>query len=247
MSGAGLPELSWSFGIDDKASQTLLATGTLAVLGRMPWSSNATFLVTASDDEGHTLPGIYKPEKGERPLWDFPAGLWKREVAMFRLSELLRWPVIPPTVINDGPLGIGSVQYFVETDYDEHYFTFGENPELQTQIRQMCLLDAVANNTDRKAGHVLLSDNRIWGIDNGLSFHIEPKIRTVIWEFANEALSSEEHDALSGLDREIVAGSLAELLSEDELDALQQRVNALVATGKFPIDRTGRGYPWPLV
>ena len=130
---------------------------------------------------------IYKPRRGERPLWDFPSGLDHREVAAYELSEALGWDLVPPTILRDGPLGMGSVQLFIEADFEQHYFTLYEDEAHHDALRTMCAFDLVGNNTDRKSGHCLLGlDGRIRGIDHGLMFHHEFKLRTVIWEFGGE-------------------------------------------------------------
>ena len=152
----------------------------------MPWSSNATYLceVRCGDD---VVRAIYKPRRGERPLWDFPSGLDHREVAAYELSEALGWDLVPLTILRDGPLGSGSVQLFVDADFEQHYFTLYEDEANHDQLRAMCAFDLVGNNTDRKSGHCLLGlDGRIRGIDHGLMFHHEFKLRTVIWEFGGE-------------------------------------------------------------
>src|SRR5664279_465549 len=136
--------------VDDDATLPLLRMGEVEILGRMPWSSNATFLVTVDDGTDRTQ-GVYKPEAGERPLWDFDPGLWRREVATYELAHALGWPVVPPTVIReDGPAGVGSVQFYVPARYEEHYFTVRDIPRHRRSLEQICLLDLVANNTDRK-------------------------------------------------------------------------------------------------
>jgi uncharacterized repeat protein (TIGR03843 family) len=214
----------------------------------MPWSSNSTFLATVCQ-EGSILQAIYKPHRGERPLWDFPDGLYRREVAAYVLSEALGWAVVPETVLrDDAPFGTGSLQRFVEADFEQHYFTLlEEHPETHDALRTMCAFDLVANNADRKGGHCLLAgDGHVWGIDHGLCFHIEPKVRTVIWDFAGERVP--DH-LLADLDR--LAGDLpAELeplLSPDELAAVGRRAAAVVRVGRFPQPGSNRPYPWPLV
>ena len=161
----------------------------------MPWSSNATFLVNLGDTGAQA---IYKPVRGERPLWDFEPGLHRREVAAYRLSEAMGFGVVPPTVLrDDGPLGEGSLQWFVAADHREHYFTIAEQrPELHPQLRDIAVLDVVANNTDRKSGHCLLAGDRVWAIDNGLCFAPDFKLRTVIWEFAGDALTPAQLEAV---------------------------------------------------
>ena len=234
--------------VDDDATLGLLRRGEIEILGRMPFSSNATFLVNVDDGSDHTQ-AIYKPEAGEQPLWDFPAGLWKREVATYELAVALGWGVVPPTVIRrDAPAGVGSLQFYVPSHYEEHYFTFRERPELRRQLEQICLLDLVANNTDRKGGHTLLGhDGRVWAIDHGLSFHAEFKIRTVLWDFAAEPVPRELVEDLERFVADGLPETLAELLDPFERDAVVVRANAVIANGAFPTDPTGRRHPWPLV
>jgi uncharacterized repeat protein (TIGR03843 family) len=169
----------------------LLRHGEIEVLGRMPYSSNATFLVDVCH-EGLLAQGIYKPHRGERPLWDFPSGLFKREAAAFELAEHVGWHLVPPTVVRDGPLGEGSLQLFMPSHFEQHYFTLRDDGDHIEAMQRLCVFDLLANNTDRKSGHVLLGeDGRIWAIDNGLSFHAEFKLRTVIWDFAGEPIPND--------------------------------------------------------
>ncbi len=233
--------------MDDAAVATLLDHGEVEVLGRMPWSSNATYLceVRCGDDVHRA---IYKPRRGERPLWDFPSGLDHREVAAYELSRALGWDLVPRTVLREGPLGMGSLQAFVDADFEQHYFTLYEQEVHHDALRAMCAFDLIGNNTDRKSGHVLLGlDGSIRGIDHGLMFHHEFKLRTVIWEFGGEAIPDPILDAAN----ELVAGGLpdplAALLDPFERDAVLTRARALVDAGCFPINETGRRYPWPLV
>ncbi len=224
----------------------VLARGALTVKGRMPWASNGTFLVEAVLGDARAL-AVYKPEQGERPLWDFPAGLWRRELAAYHLSEALGWRLVPLTMERDGPYGAGSLQQFVEADFEQHYFTLREDPRHHDAFRRLCAFDLVANNADRKSGHCLLAgDGTIWAIDNGLCFGAEPKLRTVIWDFAGEPVPAPLLEDLRGL----LAGMpapVAALLAPAEQHALLGRARALVRHGKFPRERGGRAYPWPLV
>ena len=234
--------------VDDPATIPLLRNGAVTVHGLMPWSSNGTYLVTVDDGTDHTQ-AIYKPESGERPLWDFPGGLWRREVALYELGEALGWHVVPPTIVRpDGPAGIGSLQFFVPSHYTEHYFTFRERAELRRQLEQICLLDLIGNNTDRKGGHCLLGhDGRVWAIDNGLSLHAEFKLRTVLWDFAGEPIPADLAGDLAGLIDDGLPPSLTDLLDAIERDAVLTRARAVLAGGVFPSDPTGRRYPWPMV
>jgi len=228
---------------------TMLRTGEIEILGRMPWSSNATFLVTlrSGADEARA---IYKPGRGERPLWDFPSGLFRREVAAYELSEAMGIGVVPPTVMRgeEAPAGPGSLQWFVDADFEQHYFTLHEQrPELHDQFRALAAFDILANNTDRKSGHCLLGpDDRIWAIDNGLCFAEEDKLRTVIWEFGGEEISEEVRAAAKRI-TDSVPETITDLLFPEEVAALVERACVFVDRGRFPVDRTGRRYPWPLV
>ena len=234
--------------VDDEATIPLLACGTIDVLGRMPWSSNGTYLVRLSDPTDHTR-AVYKPQAGERPLWDFPGGLWRREVAAYELATALGWSVVPPTIVRqDAPLGVGSLQWFVPADFEQHYFTLHGDPRHRRRLEQICLLDLVANNTDRKSGHVLLGlDGQVWAIDNGLSFHEEPKVRTVLWDFGGRPIDAELAGAIEQLTNAGLPGVFDDLLDRDERSATLRRARALLSAGRFPVDPTGHGYPWPLI
>ena len=224
----------------------LLANGDVELQGRMPWSSNGTFLaqLTCGDD---VMLAVYKPGKGERPLWDFPRGLYRREAAAWELSELLGWGIVPTTIVRDGPLGEGSMQRFVKADFEQHYFTIYEDEAHHPVLRKFAVFDLLANNTDRKSGHVLLGDDgRLWGIDNGLCFHPEPKIRTVIWEFGGEAIPAELLDDVRSVLPRLDA--LGALLDDEEIDAVRERGERLLKVRRFPMaDPMGRCYPWPMV
>ena len=224
-----------------------LEHGDITIIGRMPHSSNATFLVAVQCDET-SFQAIYKPLRGERPLWDFEPGLHRREIAAYMLSQAMGINMVPPTVLREGPLGEGSLQHFIDADVEQHYFTiFEQREDLHDQLRAMCVFDIVANNTDRKAGHCLLGlDDKIWGIDHGVCFAADFKLRTVIWEFGGEPLPDHLRAAIEPL-IETVPLNIATLLSSDEVSALQERVQWLCEGGAFPIDRSGSRYPWPLV
>lgn len=225
---------------------TFLECGEIELVGRMPWSSNATFLVDINHRDA-THRAIYKPIRGERPLWDFEPGLHRRELAAFRLSETLGMGFVPPTVIRDGPLGEGSLQWFVEANHEEHYFTIYEQfPEMHDQLRAICAFDVLANNTDRKSGHCLLDGDWVWGIDHGLCFSSDFKLRTVIWDFAGDPIGVELLDIVRPLATSVPL-DVAALLDDDEVAALSKRAQLLVDLGHFPVDDTGRRYPWPLV
>ncbi|MBI1845615.1 MAG: SCO1664 family protein [Candidatus Rokubacteria bacterium] len=223
-----------------------LAEGAITVKGRMPWSTNVTLLVELSL-EGETGHAIYKPRRGERRLWDFPPGLFKREIAAYVLSEALGWGLVPLTVArDDGPHGEGSLQRFVAADFEQHYFTLRERPEHHDRLRRICLFDLVANNADRKSGHCLLGeDGAIWAIDNGLCFHVDDKLRTVIWEFAGEPIPAPLARDLERLLGTCGLDALAGLIDDDEREAMLLRARALLDEGTFPTDGRDYRYPWP--
>lgn len=231
---------------DELTPEELLRCGDLEIEGRMPWSSNATFLGVVSHG-AQTHRAIYKPVRGERPLWDFEPGLHRRELAAYRVSTTTGLEVVPPTVIRDGPFGTGSLQWFVEADHRQHYFTIYESyPELHTQLRTIALFDLVANNTDRKSGHCLLDGERVWAIDHGLCFASDFKLRTVIWEFGGDPIDEHLIEAIAPLAVSVPL-DISTLLDDDEVEALQWRVRAILDDPVFPIDASGHRYPWPLV
>ena len=199
--------------------------------------------------DGRPMLAIYKPTKGERPLWDFPRGLWKREVAAYELACALGWDIVPPTAARlDAPLGPGSLQYCVDALADEHYFSLLEEPRNHETLRRVATFDLIANNADRKSGHCLLDrQGHIWAIDNGLCFHAEPKLRTVIWDFAGDKIG---HDVLASLEpllRSGVPDVMTSLLDEEEIAAMSARASAVFARGRFPEPSGDFPYPWPLV
>jgi uncharacterized repeat protein (TIGR03843 family) len=230
--------------------ENLLITGNIEVLGLIPYSSNYTFLARVTGDKDEAL-AVYKPRRGERPLWDFPHGtLAAREVAAYLVSEAAGWRFVPTTVLREeAPLGGGSLQLFIEHDPERHFFVLVE--ERPEDLRTFAAFDAVINNADRKGGHVLEGkDGRLWAVDHGVSFHVEPKLRTVIWEFSEDALGDEIESSLGTLERGLVGGlerTLAELLSPAEAAATTERVRALRASGHYPPPTGDRPLPWPLV
>jgi uncharacterized repeat protein (TIGR03843 family) len=238
-------------GLSDPAVPPAMATGELEILGLLPRSSNYTFLARAGDGDDAVLV-VYKPQRGEIPLWDFPEGtLCRREVAAYVVARSLGWPNIPPTILRDGPEGVGSVQRFVPFDPEAHYFTL--EPERADDFRRVALFDVVVNNADRKGGHCLLGeDGTIWVIDHGVCFSQEPhKLRTVIWEHVDEPIESALLEDLRRFDAELEGGDagvvLADLLAPEELAALRDRIGVVLAEGRFPEPGPGRPYPWPPV
>jgi hypothetical protein len=234
-----------------------LKYGNLTVRGEFLWGSNYTFLAQI-EYESLSLKGVYKPNRGERPLWDFPAAsLARREVAAFLVSEALGWNLVPPTVYREkGPLGSGSLQLYIEHDPEKHYFNFSD--EERQRLRPVVLFDILVNNADRKGSHVLLDQlNRLWCIDHGLCFHVEDKLRTVIWDFVGEPVPDrlcadlvEFTDHLRNPDESANALSeqLAPLLSRSEIKALASRAERFAAKGYFPApDPSRRPFPWPQI
>ena len=240
------------------SEETVLKTlkyGVMELQGQLPYSSNYSFLVTVTTDELE-LPAVYKPRRGENPLWDFATGtLCQREVAAYEVSAALGWRLVPPTVLREGDHGIGSVQFFIEHDSNEHYFTVQHDARYAETLRQLVLFDFVTNNADRKSGHCLAgSDEQLWAIDHGICFHTEYKLRTVIWEFSKEPIVADLMADLQALQTALAdpqsaaAVSLVELLSVDEYAALSQRLATLIESGCYPSPSPfQRNYPWPPV
>lgn len=220
--------------------------------GRLRWSSNYTFLVSICQEDT-TLKAIYKPQRGERPLWDFPDGtLCYRETAAFILSEAIKWRIVPPTILRNGLHGLGSVQCYIEHNADINYFSLDNSYD--EQLRRFTLFDYITNNADRKGGHCLLGpNNRLWGIDHGICFHAVPKLRTVIWNFAGKAISENLLDEIRDFHNVLCDESsplheqLGKLISEREVQATLSRTKRLLNTGKYPQPGHGPSYPWPPV
>ena len=230
----------------------LLAHGEMGECHLAPVGSNYTFSTTLSDGAAQHCQVIYKPRRGEAPLWDFPDGtLYLREHAAYLLSEALGWGFVPPTLIREGEYGIGSVQLFIESDLRANYFTLRET-HLQECLRT-CAFDLIANNADRKASHCLLgTDGRLWTIDHGITFHSEPKLRTVIWDFVGDPIPEWIlKDIRPLLDRFDLPGGLREQLTAplmpEEVEALHHRVEALLENPVFPAPGLHRAVPWPLI
>jgi uncharacterized repeat protein (TIGR03843 family) len=235
----------------DEETLTALQKGSLMVQGEFLWGSNYTFLAKV-EHQGETLAAVYKPTRGERPLWDFPAStLAKREVAAYIVSEMLGWRLVPPTVYRrHAPIGPGSVQLFIEHDPEYHYFNF--KPEDHQRLRPVALFDVLINNADRKGSHILIGkDGHMWLIDHGICFHEEDKLRTVIWDFAGEPIPEELCAGLTMLEEALTPGSeqvieLKPFLNQGEIDALTRRTKKLLNLGHFPNPNPSRRFqPWP--
>jgi len=230
----------------------VLEHGSMETLGLLPYSSNYTFLAMACL-EGVEIKTVYKPRRGERPLWDFPRGtLAAREVAAFLVSGAGGWDVVPPTVMRtNAPMGEGSVQQYIPHDPERHYFVLAE--ERLNDFPEMAAFDIVINNADRKGGHVIEdAEGKLWAVDHGLTFNLDDKLRTVIWEFAGDPLGGETIERLEevkvGLrDAAGLGGDLQTLLSPPEAAATLLRVETLLAEGTFPVPDSEYRLPWPLV
>jgi uncharacterized repeat protein (TIGR03843 family) len=246
----------------------ILEKGDMNSLGVMPWGSNYTFLVELREprvgkgrksvdaDEQHVeMLGVYKPRRGEAPLWDFPSGtLCLREYAAYLVSEVLGWQLVPPTVLRDGEHGFGSVQLFIDSDQNQHFFTFREDHAACEQLQRMALFDLVTNNADRKSGHCLRDHNgHVWAIDHGICFNAEYKLRTVIWDFANQPIRADMLRDLVVLREQLehdqpLGKAMRRLLDDDEIRAFEKRVDGLIKIKTFPNpNRYERSVPWPPV
>lgn len=226
------------------ATRGQLETESITLIGRIVSSSNGAHLVELAPS-GRSA--IYKPDVLERPLWDFPPGLWRRELAFAELAQALGTTLVPPVVYRaDLPLGPGSLQAFVDARFEVTYFDLLELPRFHEKLVVLAALDVVANNADRKGSHVLLDKaEQLWAIDNALTFHPEPKLRTVIWDFEGHELPPDLLERLKAL-VDAVPEALEYLLVPEELVALRRRARRLVREGVLPpLPASGRPYPWP--
>jgi uncharacterized repeat protein (TIGR03843 family) len=247
-----------------------LPTGELELTGRLMQASNATFLATLSVGN-RQQECVYKPIRGERPLWDFPTGtLGYREVAAYQVSRLGGFDVVPVTVLAEGPLGLGSLQAWVDADEQAAselvdlvpsdalplpgWFDVVDGLDSRDRpvsvvhaddhrLRRLAVFDVLINNADRKGGHILASDGRVFGVDHGVSFHTDPKLRTLLWGWAGAELTADELVAVQKVHDE-VPGRLADLLAEPEVEALVRRAELLLRRRSFPQPR-GHAIPWP--
>lgn len=229
----------------------LLAEGEIELLGQLPWSSNYSFLTRIKDEDLECL-AVYKPQQGERPLWDFPDGtLYLREYAAFVVSQALGWLLVPPTVLREGPYGPGSFQFYVDADPDEHFFNIRDEHPLEFQ--RIAVFDILINNADRKGGHCLRDAvGHIWCIDHGLTFNTQPKLRTVIWDYAGQSIAPQILKELAAFRKDLdkpdsVRQLLEPLLSDRELLMFEKRLDRLLKTGVFPQPGPGRNVPWPRI
>jgi len=231
-----------------------LETGSLEVCGQFTFSSNYTFLAEVNY-QGQIIKTVYKPSKGEMPLWDFPRySLAHREVAAFIVCRALHWDFIPPTVFRKGSkaFGKGALQLYVDHDPNYHYFTFSEDDK--QRLRPIVLFDLLANNADRKGGHLLMDkQGKLWAIDHGLCFHEQDKLRTVIWDFCGEAIPPDLLDDISRFALQLIEdNSLVDLLGQhiarNEIKAMLSRIRRLNYERVYPCPpQDRRAYPWPPV
>jgi hypothetical protein len=214
-----------------------------------PQSSNYTFVVELTHGQRRGF-GMYKPQRGEAPLWDFPSGLYLRECAAYELSKLLGWELVPPTAVRDGEAGVGSLQLFVASSEESNFFSIRESHK--SELLRMAVFDMVANNADRKGGHCFLGPTGVLlGVDHGLTFHQERKLRTVIWDFAGERVPDgllADVQVLQGLlsteDSPRIA-VLMDLINAPELMALRARIDEIVTTPVMPHPYSRHDIPYP--
>ena len=226
-----------------------LVEGSFVDVRQHPYGSNAVFLTTL-DAGGELVQAIYKPRRGEAPLWDFPPGtLYQRERAAYVLSRALGWDIVPFTIARDGPYGMGSVQICVDHNPAENYFTFRN--EHKAALERMALFDVVSNNADRKGSHCLRDPmDHVWGIDHGLTFNAYYKLRTVIWDFEGDAIPESLIRDLELLRPQLDEGgdcatALGELLYDEEIEALRERLDILLEEPVYPFPGLDRNVPWP--
>jgi uncharacterized repeat protein (TIGR03843 family) len=229
----------------------VLQNGEITIKGEFVWGSNYTFLAEVRQN-GDNILCVYKPSRGERPLWDFPpSSLAPREAAAYLVSQALGWELVPPTVYRKkAPIGPGSLQLYIDHDPEMHYFNLTQ-ADIQG-LRPVVLFDLLVNNADRKGSHLLYDKNHhLWLIDHGICFHVEDKLRTVIWDFAGEAIPENLVDGLRNFLQNIKPGSsiyqeLKSLLSNKEIKALTVRAEHLISQPNFPLpDPDQRSIPWP--
>lgn len=239
--------------VDVLRMERLLAEGQITeTRGVMRWGSNYAALVTVCDSELEST-AVYKPQRGERPLWDFPDGtLCYREVVAYYISQTLGWQLVPPTVLRSGSHGLGSLQLFISHNPEVNYFALDES--FADQLQRYAIFDYLINNADRKGGHLLLdATGKLWGIDHGLAFHIMPKLRTVIWDYAGQQIPDDLLQPVRDLNAQLdirtsnLHCSIEKLLSQAEISALVRRTKQLLDCKTYPNPGSGPNYPWPPV
>jgi hypothetical protein len=239
----------------EQSARRLLLESPIEVLGLLPYATNHTFLVRLGRAADERAPlAVYKPSRGERPLHDFPdKTLYRREVAAYEVSRALAWDMVPPTVVRiDAPLGPGSLQLYVDHDPEQHYFSLLAGH--RAIFKRLAVFDILCNNADRKAGHCLLDgDGRVWAVDHGLTFHPQPKLRTVIWDFSGRRILARDREGVVALASNLgqpgspLLSLLRTLLAGDEVAALNGRAKALSQPCDYPAPNSDWSFPWPLV
>jgi hypothetical protein len=247
----GLPdgEAAGPAELDEPAALELLTNGELEIVGRLVEASNAT-LYCAVTAEGVSAACVHKPVAGERPLWDFPDGtLAGREVAAYAVSAATGWQIVPPTVMRDGPFGPGMCQLWIDVDVSVDLVALVRSDD--ERLRRIAVLDAVLNNADRKGGHLLpTEDGQLFGVDHGVCFSVEDKLRTVLWGWAGQPLTAEALEVLRGVRVGLAGGALETelggLITPAEVAATRARVDRLLARGRHP-EPIGNwpAVPWP--
>jgi uncharacterized repeat protein (TIGR03843 family) len=229
----------------DPHIQSALQNGKIELKGQFVLGSNYTFLVNVHHED-QTVQAVYKPSKGEQPLWDFEENtLALREVAAYLVSETLGFGLAPFTLLRDGPFGPGSLQQYIEYDPNHHYFNFSD--EEKDLLQPVVLFDLLCNNADRKGSHIFFDGaGKLWAIDHGLCFHVEDKLRTVIWDFAGQTIPDSLLSPLSSTVK--WRGLLEPYLSPNEITALESRADNLTRERRFPPPPANRrAYPYPPV
>ncbi len=232
-------------------ASSLLQHGDIVSYRRILASWNAIFLLELVGGESERCLAVYKPCRGEYPLWDFPQDtFYKREYLAFLISQALGWDLVPPTVLRDADYGVGSVQLFIEAQEGRHYFNLLE--EHRSEMLRIAVYDILINNTDRKGGHVLRDcDGRLWCIDHGLSLLSEPKLRTVMWDLAGETVPKRLKDDVKRVREDAdLLDAIHSMLGPPELDAFCQRADALISAKTLPLDAYAdhwRPYPLPMI
>jgi uncharacterized repeat protein (TIGR03843 family) len=244
------PSLGWFEEIE-----RLLSSCEFRVLKNVPRSTNNALLVELAESD-HRL-AIYKSARLARPLWDFDReSLHMREVAAYLVAKAVGWLFVPPTVLREGPYGNGALQLYIAPQRGVHYFEFAEDPRYQGELMRLCAFDVIVNNADRKAGHCLLdAAGCLWSIDHGTCFHVDDKLRSVIWQFGGKAIPTDVLADLEALQKDLSCGArdrsstnlgdLESLLEPEEGAALLARVTALVEAGFFPDPGDDPPLPWP--
>ena len=243
---SGAEEISPAPITEDDALETL-DTAEFTASRLIPWGSNYSFAAALETPDGRTVLAIYKPQAGEAPLYDFPDGtLYLRELAAYRFSRWANWDLVPPTIVREGPQGIGSLQLYVAPE--------GDRPDRQEfwgshdlQVERLVLFDHLTNNADRKFSHCLRDrDGKVWGIDHGLTFNREPKLRTVLWQFVGEPISPPLLSDLRCLSerRQELRETMRDVLSPAEIEALLRRIAQFAESGCYPVLNPRRNIPY---